>query len=518
MSRRIGFAALIWAVGIFLSRIIGLVREAVFGRVVGGGSDADVYWAAFTLPDFLNYLLAAGALSIVFIPIFGGHFARGDEDEAWGAFSSISTFVVGLLIVVTGVGWFVVPSFNAWWFAGFDADAQVQLNALTRIVLPAQIFHVLGGMLSAALQARDRHTLPAMAPLIYTGSIIAGGLVGVYLGDTGAWGFAWGVLVGSVLGPFALPLIGCLRMGMRWRPRFDWSDDLRDYLWRSLPIMLAFSIVMWDDWILKGESASMAEGSLSTLTYAKTLMKVPMGVFGLALGAAAFPTLTRLMAEGKRGEAYETLAKSLKRMLVLALAAQVGLTAAGPEVAEVVYGSRLLPGQHAAIGTAVGLMCLGLWAWASQTVVARGFYAMGRTWLPSLLGSAVVLVAYPIYWYFGQTWGTAGLAGASAIAISLYVLVLGVALRRVVPEGRDGYLGYALRMSMPLALGLGVGVMIRWVDIQHLVHLPSPLGALIQGGVYGCVAITVFAGATLLFRVREVTEVVGIIRRKVLRR
>ena len=78
-----------------------------------------------------------------------------------------------------------------------------------RIILPAQFFHVIGGLLSAALQAQDLHFLPAMAPLVYSAGIIIGGLVGAQLG-VGADGFAWGVLVGSALGPFALPLYGCL--------------------------------------------------------------------------------------------------------------------------------------------------------------------------------------------------------------------------------------------------------------------------------------------------------------------
>ncbi len=85
MTRRIGIAGLIWGASILLSRIIGVVREAVIGRTLGGGASADAYWAAFIVPDFLNYLLAGGALSIVFIPIFGSYLSRGEEDKGWEA-------------------------------------------------------------------------------------------------------------------------------------------------------------------------------------------------------------------------------------------------------------------------------------------------------------------------------------------------------------------------------------------------------------------------------------------------
>ena len=93
-ARAIGIASAIWAGSIFLSRIMGLVREQIIGRTLGASRQADLYFASFTLPDFLNYLLAAGALSIVFIPMFIEHLERGDKKRCWQAFSVIANFIV----------------------------------------------------------------------------------------------------------------------------------------------------------------------------------------------------------------------------------------------------------------------------------------------------------------------------------------------------------------------------------------------------------------------------------------
>jgi putative peptidoglycan lipid II flippase len=110
---------------------------------------------------------------------------------------------------------------------------------LIRIILPAQLFHVIGGLLSAALQAQDKHFLPAMAPLVYSLGIIAGGLIGSHYAGWESEGFAWGVLAGSILGPFALPLYGCLKNKMRWHAVLTLnSPDLKRYLWLSFPIMI----------------------------------------------------------------------------------------------------------------------------------------------------------------------------------------------------------------------------------------------------------------------------------------
>ena len=110
----------------------------------------------------------------------------------------------------------------------------------------------------------------------------------------GAEGFAWGTLIGSVLGPFALPVFGCLRSGMRWRPTLSLRDpDLLRYLWLSAPIMIGFSIVVVDEWIIKNQASYLDPGAISHLQYARTPMKTPMGVFGMAAGVATYPTISR---------------------------------------------------------------------------------------------------------------------------------------------------------------------------------------------------------------------------------
>jgi putative peptidoglycan lipid II flippase len=149
MTRRtVGIASLIWGVSILLSRLIGLIRESVIGRTIGGGTEADAYWTAFVLPDFLNYLLAGGVLSIVFIPMFSGYLARDDEEGGWRAFSSIANTLTLLIVGLTAILWFLVPSITPIIAPGIQGADRLLLNELIRIILPAQIFHLVGGLLS----------------------------------------------------------------------------------------------------------------------------------------------------------------------------------------------------------------------------------------------------------------------------------------------------------------------------------------------------------------------------------
>jgi len=527
-ARTIGIASAIWAGSILVSRIMGLVREQVIGRTLGASRQADLYFASFTLPDFLNYLLAAGALSIVFIPIFLKYLERGERERGWEAFSVIANFV--LVVGSVGIALLMVfarPLANVV-APGFTNSGDVDtLVRLTRIILPAQIFLVIGGLLSATLQAQDRHFLPAMAPLVYSAGIIVGGLVGANYGGLGADGFAWGVLAGSALGPFALPLYGCLKARMRWYPILSLrNSDLRHYLWLSFPIMIGFSIVVVDEWIIKNQASYLAEGALSYLQYGRTLMKVPIGVFGMAAGVASYPTISRMVTAGTVVEAYRVLCRAVRLMLVATFAAQVCMTLVGFEAAYLiwgVFGNRFSVADAQATGTILSYLCLGLGGWAAQTVISRGFYALGSTWLPTIVGTIIAFVMVPLYVVLRQNWGTIGLAIASSVAILVYVFFLGwlqyrrfereAAARGTTLHDVQGMLNGALRLAIAAGVAIAIGLAVRaqLVELVPGVHLTA---ILIRATVLCAVGIGAYAVFARILGVRELIEIEAILLRK----
>ncbi|WP_253711669.1 murein biosynthesis integral membrane protein MurJ [Bradyrhizobium sp. WD16] len=527
-ARIVGIATAIWAASIFLSRLIGLVREQIIGRTLGASRQADLYFASFTLPDFLNYLLAAGALSIVFIPIFLGYLERGDDKRGWHAFSVIANFLVlagtlGLVLLF----YFARP-LTALVAPGYTDPADVDtLVRLTRIILPAQIFHLVGGLLSAALQAKNRHLLPALAPLVYSAGIIAGGLIGTQYPALGADGFAWGVLAGSIVGPFGLPLAGCIRSHMRWLPIFSFRDaDLRRYLFLSAPIMIGFSIVVVDEWIVKNQASYLGVGALSYLQYGRTLMKVPIGIFGMAAGVAAYPTISSLVATGQVKEAYDLLARAIRLVLTLTFAAQICLTVAGFDAVYLVWGlfaNRFSVTDAQATATVLGFLCLGLGGWATQTVISRGFYALESTWLPTLVGTIIAVLMVPLYVALRIEAGTAGLAIASSLAIIVYVAVLGFLQRRrfereaaargTTLDRSSALLPATLRLAAAAAIAIGVGLTLR-IGLAHWLGGQHALVVILRAALLCSVSVGLYAVLAYLFGVADVTEVARLVRRR----
>ncbi|UGA41471.1 murein biosynthesis integral membrane protein MurJ [Bradyrhizobium quebecense] len=520
-ARVIGIASIIWASSIFLSRVMGLVREQIIGRTLGASRVADLYFASFTLPDFLNYLLAAGALSIVFIPIFLAHLERGDHERGWESFSVIANFIVVVGTIGIGLLMIFARPLATLVAPGFSSDGDVEtLVRLTRIILPAQFFHVIGGLLSAALQAQNLHALPAMAPLVYSAGIIIGGLIGAHYPQLGAEGFAWGVLAGSIAGPFALPLYGCMKTRMRWTALFTFRNpDLRRYLWLSVPIMIGFSIVVVDEWIVKNQASYLGAGSLSYLQYGRTLMKVPMGMFGMAAGVAAYPTISGLVAAGRIVEAYGLLCRAVRLMLLLTFAAQVCLTIAGFEAVYLIWGlfaDRFTVADAQQTATVLAYLCLGLSAWAAQTVISRGFYALESTWLPTIIGTAVAIVMVPLYVVLRQQYGTIGLAIASSTSIMVYVILLGWLQRRRFEKeaaargtrllrGSQEMLGPVLRLAAAAAIATGLGLIAR---TQLLSWLPDmDLATILLRATLLCMfGIGAYLGLARSFLVTDVIE------------
>lgn len=510
MNRRVQVAGLIWTAALILSRVIGLVRDSVLGHTLGVSPEADVYQAAFRIPDWFMLLLAGGTLSIVFIPIFTAHLERGDEARGWNAFSNIANFLMLVMAVAGSALWVGAPLLAELLAPGFDAEQKALLVHLTRIILPAQVFHVLGGLVSASLLSRDRHAVPALAPLVYSVGIIVGGLVGGT-----AEGFAWGVFVGAFAGPFLLPLLAALRDGLRWRPVLSFADpDLRAYLVRWVPVLLGGSLVLLDDTLLARFGSTLDTGSIAVLGYAKTLMRAPMGIFGAAMGFAAYPTLTRLALEGKREELYRVVTEATRRVLILAFGSQVVLTVAAPEVGVLVYGTARIPlAQMETLGTSLAAFCLALGPWSAQILLSRAFYAEGRGWVPARLGLLVIVLCIPLYAVLGDRLGAPGLALASSAVVTVSVVVLQRTLRRGV-SGGPGYGDLLGRALVAVALGVAAGWAVRaGLGPPDGTRLDAAWRAAVLGGVGG----GVFLATAALLRTPELQAALAPITRRLRR-
>jgi putative peptidoglycan lipid II flippase len=423
-ARRIPAIAALLATSILLSRVLGYLREAVLAWQLGATAEVDAYRAAFQIPDLLNYFLAGGALSIAFVPFYTRVRTRDGAEAAGQLLAKILGTMTLVAVVATAALWWAADTLVALQFPRFTPETQALTARLTRIVLPAQIFFVAGGIIRAALMAHDRFGTQALAPLIYNAGIIAGGAT---LGSSiGAEGFAWGALAGAVVGPFLIPLVEA-RFGLHLpvRTRIALFDrQFLSYLSVAAPLMLGLTLLTVDEWYDRWFGALLAEGTVAHLGYARQLMLLPVAVVGQAVATAALPTLSRLWNERRREELDQVLTVTLRASIGLAaLSAAVAIALADPLVALLYERGRFGPADTARVADLLEVFAWAVPAWVTQQIAVRAFFARGDTWRPMIVGTVVALSAIPLYRLLGADHGAEGLALAGALGITVNALV-----------------------------------------------------------------------------------------------
>ncbi len=510
LYKKVGVAAFIMTVSIFLSRLMGLAREMVIARAGGAGEAVDAYQVAFMIPEILNHVVASGFLSVTFIPIFAGYLAADREAEGWAVFSLILTvFGLGLAAAI-GVAWLFAPELVALLAPGLPEGAAFQSAVrMTRIIIPAQFFFFSGGLFMAVQFARERFLIPALAPLFYNLGIILGG---VLLGPRlGVEGFAWGVLAGAFLGNFAVQYHGARQIGMRWGFVFNLRHpDLKRYILLTLPLMVGLSMTFSTEIFMRFFGSFLPPGSIAGLNYGLRIMLLLVAFFGQAVGVAAFPFLARLAAQQKISEMNRLLNGTL-RYLALVVPFSVLLMVLRSEVVQVLFER----GQFDAAATALTarvLACLlvGAFAFAAQTVVVRGYYAIQNTLFPALFGTVAVVASIPLYIVGMQRLGVQGVALAISLSVILQVVLLYVLWNRRMenPGSREVYRFYLkiFALSLPLGLVLEAGRQALRALLPAADSLAGTLGVVFGTGAL-CVALLASVGH--LLRIVEIDDFLG---------
>jgi putative peptidoglycan lipid II flippase len=484
-----GIAAAIVAGGVLLSRILGLVRQVVFAGLVGAGAEGDAYFVAFLIPDLINYLLAGAYMAITLIPILTRRFAAGDDEDAWRAFWAVTRPLAIGITALVAVAMPFVPAILRAVEPGFSEAQVAEATRLTRIVLPAQIFFILGQLFTAVQFAREKFIVPTLGPIVYNLGIIAGGLLGaVGRENPTADGFAWGALAGAFVGIFALQWWGARREGLRLPTGpIRRHPSVRRYFALAIPLMLGQSLVVLDEQLGRAFGSLHGDGGISWLSFGRQTMLVPVGVIAQAAGVATYPFLARLAAEGKHREMARAVGTAIRYVIVFSLAAAAALIALSIPVVRVLFerGSFGASDTVATAATAV-LFAIGIPMWGIQQILARGFYAREQMWTPVIIGTTATAIAIPIYWWLNRALGLEGLALASTVGITVYTVILGAEWYRRTGTGELARVLRTLAANLPIAAGGGA---LAWATARLVFSIAGTEGfwpsiaAVVAGGL-----------------------------------
>jgi putative peptidoglycan lipid II flippase len=413
-----------------ISGVLALVRIKYVNFLFGAGIQQDAYRAAFKLPDLINYFLIGGAASISLITVLNRYREAGDEEGADRALSVILT----TMLVVLGVGVLLAEVFAPQyvWLAnkGFRTAPETAslCTALTRLLLPAQLFFFIGSVMSSRLQVRKIFIYQFFTPLLYNGGILGGAVL--LHRRIGIYSLAVGVLAGVVLGSALLNAIGAFRTGLQYRPVVNFkAPAFREWLALSLPLMIGVSLVMFDGLFLN-YFASLQLGGITLISNAKDLFNAPFNVIGPAAGGASLPFFASLFQQKRAFDFSASVGRSVSRLFAVGMLVSAWMIALAPWLMDLFRGGKFNRANAAETTQLFSVLAITLGIWAVQGIYARAFYAASDTKTPAITGTIITVVSVPMYWFLFHQRGLLGLAVASDIGIFVQTASLAVLLHK----------------------------------------------------------------------------------------
>lgn len=455
-------AALSVGLAVFISRILGLVREMVLARWFGAGLQTDAFNIAYRVPNLLRDLFAEGALSSALVPAFIRTMTREGKAQAW----LLANRVLGALAVIVGAVVLLV-FFGARGFVyllafGYAAtpdkfDLTVQM---TRIMAPFLLCVSFASVGMGLLNACGRFFVPAMASSAFNLCCI---LAGIFLspfmprfGLDPVVSMAVGALAGGA-SQFVVMIPSAHALGFRFRLLVDFSDPgVRHICKRMVPAIAGLSATQVHV-VVDSQIASMyGDGPVSWLNYGFRLIQFPLGVFGIAIAAGTLATASRYAALRAGDEVRRSVDEALRLAACLTFPAMVGLILFRREIVGLLYeGGRFLPEHTLVTGQVVALYALGLFSFSAVKIAVPVFYALDDARTPVRIGGIGVAAKIALNFACMIPLGFLGLPLATSLAswLQFGLLVRRLPRREGVSPGRRGIGGYARILVASLGMG-----------------------------------------------------------------
>lgn len=372
-----------------ISRVTGLLRDIVIGYLFGAKGVADAFFVAFRIPNLLRRLTAEGALTVGFIPVFTDYLTNQGREEAMRVARTVFTFAAIFLGVVTLLGiLFATPLTHLFALGFLDKPGKFALTVfLTRLMFPYIFFVSLVALAMGVLNSLRHFMAPALSPVLLNLSIIVCALLFSPFLDQPVISLGYGVLLGGVA-QLLLQLPYLSRYGFSYIPDFHLRHPaLRRLLFLMGPAVFGAAVYQFSVWASTLLASMLPEGSVSYLTYADRLLQFPLGVFAIALGTAALPSFSSLVAKKEFAELRSTLSYLLRLVNFISLPASLGLMVLSVPIFSLFF-QRGAFDATTTLNTAQALIyfSLGLWGISGTKVVVPVFYAMEDIKTPVRVG------------------------------------------------------------------------------------------------------------------------------------
>jgi putative peptidoglycan lipid II flippase len=387
-------AAYLVGISSIASQLLALLRDRLLAHTFGAGTELDIYYAAFRIPDFIYVSIASFVSVTVLIPFLMERTKSGDTAEGREFLNSVLTVFLAVMAVVSIVIFLLIPYLTKVVAPGFDPDSREKLILLTRILLLSPLFLGISNLVGSVTQSLHRFFVYAVSPIVYNLGIIAGILVFYPL--AGLPGLVYGVVFGALLHLLVqVPTLCKSGFAPRLTFKVNWRE-IRDVVTLSFPRTLGLSFSQLATMALVAFASLVGKGAISIFNFSYNLQSVPLSIIGVSYSVAAFPTLSRLFSRGERERFVEHIISATRHIIFWSVPVLTLFIVLRAQIVRTILGSGRFNWTDTRLtAAALALFCISLFAQSIVLLLVRGYYAAGNTRIPLLrnfLSSLLIVI------------------------------------------------------------------------------------------------------------------------------
>lgn len=519
-------AAALLASSTLISSFLGIYRDRVLNSMYLPGPHhpgypvgIDAYTAAFTIPDFMFFILVSGALSVTFIPVFNQRMISGNKKSAWELstslinFMALATLVTSVLIII-----FADPLVSYVVGPGLSESGHGLAVSMMRVIAVNPFLFAIATVIASVQQAVGRFTFYTLAPMIYNIGIIIGALFftngitifGWHIFDGGIMGVALGVVLGSIM-QLIVSTIGLMGLGLDYDFKIYWKNKGFRKVLRLLPPRSLDQGADYLNGIVEMNLASrMADGTIRAYQQALSLSMMPVNLIGVAISTAVFPKMTEHLNNGHTQAFRSELQHTLRVIIWLSL-----------PVVMITFFTRgyvvnfIDPGGNYLIAGLLGGLVLAILFRSIYYIAARSFYAQQDTRTPLYVSiftiSFNVCLAVLFTMHLGM--GPYGLAWAQSLTAMIEVVILFIIMQRRIKDLFPLAFWHSLSRMALATICMGIVTYLMVLLLPLRVTDQSFLATFPKFTIIAAISLGTYVLLSRWLKLRESQPVIAMVRR-----
>ena len=499
---KIAGAAAIIVIAALLSKIFGFILNMIIAAKFGTTEQTDAFLVAMTIPDLLRDILAGGALTAAFIPVFSSYLAKGEKKDAQRVSSGIINMLFVALVLMAIVGVFYAPYLVKFVAPGFQGETFQLAVSLSRILFPAIIFFGIASVFGSILNAYQHFSTPAFTPLVLNLCVIIAAFV--FSPRLGIVGLTIGVVIGGLF-QLLMQIPALVKKGMKYTFNFKFNHPgIRriGLLW--VPLMIGLSVNHINIIVNRMLASTLSIGSIAALNFADRLNQTPVVIFGVALSTAIFPSLSWQVATEDMEKFKTTISLAIRMILLITFPITLAFMVLRVPMVRLLFQRGVFDiSSTQATATALFYYAIGIFALATNYVIIKAYYALQDTKTPVRIGIGAILLNIVLNFVLIRFLGHGGLALATSIAAIIQMVILLIMLSLKVKRLNVGVIVKSfLKIVIMSILSVYAGYMVSQ-RLELIFPAINVLNQVIQVSGSFLIIIIMYVILMYLFRVQE---------------